>query len=179
MRKKIDALFALSVLVLVLGVFALACSWIPFQSQRTVSDKVARADAVASVTPDNFSWGVDSNNAVVHGYGSPVICATAVPAYSLYENLSGSVSVTLSFTGTSAGNYATLSVGVASAESSGITGVLGQYCYVVLDSSTNASFFLANSLFGKNPVTFSARSRTKPALLISIILPLTTLPTAI
>ena len=30
MRKKIDPLFALSVLVLVLGVFALACSWVPF-----------------------------------------------------------------------------------------------------------------------------------------------------
>ena len=143
MKKKIDPLFALSVLVLVLGVFALACSWIPFRGQCFESDNVARADAVASVTPENFSWGVDSNNAVVHGLGNPVICATAVPAYSLYENLNGSVSVTLSFTGTSAGNYATLTVGVASAEDSGITGVLGQYCYAVLESSDNKSFVLS------------------------------------
>ena len=79
MKKKIDPLFALSVLVLVLGVFALACSWVPFRSQCSGSNTVARADAVASVTPENFSWGVDSNNAVVHGFGNPVICATAVP----------------------------------------------------------------------------------------------------
>ncbi|MDY3759519.1 MAG: hypothetical protein SOZ72_09110, partial [Treponema sp.] len=84
MKKKIDPLFALSVLVLVLGVFALACSWVPFQGQRSELNNVARADAVASVTPENFSWGVDSNNAVVHGFGKPLICATAVPAYSLY-----------------------------------------------------------------------------------------------
>ena len=143
MKKNIDLLFALSVLVLVLGVFSLACSWIPFQGQCSGFNNVARADAVASVTPQNFSWGVDSNNAVVHGLGNPVICATAVPAYSLYENLNGSVSVTLSFTGTSAGNYATLTVGVASAEDSGITGVLGQYCYAVLESSDNKSFVLS------------------------------------
>lgn len=143
MKKNIDPLFALSVLVLVLGVFALACSWIPFQGQFTVSDNVARADAVASVTPDNFSWGVDSNNAVVHGYGSPVICATAVPAYSLYENLSGSVSITLSFTGTSAGMYATLDVGVSLAEDSGITGVPGNFCYALLTSSDDAIFLLS------------------------------------
>ena len=146
MRKKIDSLFALSVLVLVLGIFALACSWIPFLGQRSESDSVARADAVASVTPANFSWGVDSNNAVVHGYGSPVICATAVPAYSLYENLSGAVSITLSFTGTSAGRYVTLDVGVTLAEDSGITGVPGKFCSVVLTSSADAVYPLSYSV---------------------------------
>lgn len=134
MRKKIDPFFALSVLVLVLGIFALACSWVPFQVQRTVSDNVARADAVASVTPDNFSWGVDSNRAVVHGYGSPVICATAVPSYSLYENLSGTATITLSFTGTSAGNYASIDVAVSSAVDCGMSDIPGQFCYAVVGS---------------------------------------------
>lgn len=134
MKKKIDSLFALSVLVLVLGIFALACSWIPFWGQRSESNNVARADAVASVTPDNFSWGVDSNNAVVHGYGSPVICATAVPAYSLYENLSGVVTITLSFTGTSAGNYASIDVAVSSAADGGMSDIPGQFCYAVVGS---------------------------------------------
>lgn len=143
MKKKIDPLFALSVLVLVLGIFALACSWGPFQGDCTVSDNVAHADAVASVTPETFSWGVDSNNAVVHGFGNPVICATAVPSYSLYENLSGSVSITLSFTGTSAGNYVTLDVAVNLAEDSGITGVPGKFCYVVLTSSSGSEYQLS------------------------------------
>lgn len=143
MKKKLDPLFALSVLVLVLGIFALACSWVPFQGDCTVSDNVAHADAVASVTPETFSWGVDSNNAVVHGFGNPVICATAVPSYSLYENLSGSVSITLSFTGTSAGNYVTLDVAVNLAEDSGITGVPGKFCYVVLTSSSGSDYPLS------------------------------------
>ena len=134
MKKKIDPLFSLSILVLVLGVFALACSWVPFQGQFTVSKNVAKADAVASVTPENFSWGVDSNNAVVHGFGNPLICATAVPAYSLYENLSGVVSITLSFTGTSAGNYATIDVAVSSAADGGMSDIPGQFCYAVVCS---------------------------------------------
>ena len=140
MKNKIDPLFALSVLVLVLGVFALACSWVPFQGQSTASDNVARADAVASVTPDNFSWGVDSNNAVVHGFGSPVICATAVPAYSLYENLNGVVSITLSFTGTSAGNYAVIDVAVSSAVDGGMSDIPGQFCYAVVGSSDGSVY---------------------------------------
>ena len=143
MKKKIDPLFALSVLVLVLGIFALACSWVPFRSQRSESNNVAYADAVASVTPESFSWGVDSNNAVVHGFGNPVICATAVPAYALYENLSGVVSITLSFTGTSAGRYVSLDVAVSLAEDSGITGVSGKFCYVVLTSSADAGYLLS------------------------------------
>lgn len=134
MKKKIDPLFALSVLVLVLGIFALACSWVPFRSQCSELSNVARADAVASVTPENFSWGVDSNNAVVHGFGKPLICATAVPAYSLYENLSGVVSITLSFTGTSAGNYATIDVAVSSAVDGGMSDIPGQFCYAVVGS---------------------------------------------
>lgn len=134
MKHKIDSLFALSVLVLVLGVFALACSWLPAMSQRSESKNVARADAVASVTPETFSWGVDSNSAVVHGYGSPVICATAVPAYSLYENLSGTVTITLSFTGTSAGNYASIDVAVSSAADGGMSDIPGKFCYAVVGS---------------------------------------------
>ena len=134
MKKKIDPLFALSVLVLVLGIFALACSWVPFRSQCSESKNVAHADAVASVTPENFSWGVYSNNAVVHGFGKPLICATAVPAYSLYENLSGVVSITLSFTGTSAGNYATIDVAVSSAADGGMSDIPGQFCYAVVGS---------------------------------------------
>ena len=140
MKKKIDPLFALSFLVLVLGIFALACSWVPVLSQSSESKNIVRADAVASVTPDNFSWGVDSNSAVVHGYGSPVICATAVPAYSLYENLSGVVSITLSFTGTSAGNYASIDVAVSSAADGGMTDIPGQFCYAVVGSSDGSVY---------------------------------------
>lgn len=140
MKKKIDPLFALSVLVLVLGIFALALSWVPFRGRGSESNNVAKADAVASVTPENFSWGVDSNSAVVHGFGNPVICATAVPSYSLYENLTGSVSISLSFTGTSAGTYATLDVAVGLAVDSGITGVPGQFCYAILTSSTDNTY---------------------------------------
>ena len=146
MKKKIDPLFALSVLVLALGIFALACSWVPSWSQCSESNIVARADAVASVTPENFSWGVDSNNAVVHGFGNPVICATAVPAYSLYESLSGSVSIMLSFNGTPAGKYVTLDVGVSLAEDSGITGVPGRFCAVVLTASDESVFPLSYSV---------------------------------
>lgn len=127
MKKRIDPLFALSVLVLVLGIFALACSWIPLHGQRTVSYNVARADAVASVTPENFSWGVDSNNAVVHIRGNPVICAIAVPSYSLYENLNGAVDISFTLGSTKFGN---LQVGVSNAESIGITGIPGMFCYV-------------------------------------------------
>ena len=56
MNKKIDPLFALSVLVLVLGVFALACSWIPFQGQFTVSDNVARAETVSAGSVSNTDF---------------------------------------------------------------------------------------------------------------------------
>lgn len=143
MKKKIDPLFALSLLVLVLGIFALACSWIPFRGQCSESNNVARADAVASVTPENFSWGVDSNNAVVHGFGNPVISAMAVPAYSLYENLSGSVSITLSFNGSSGGVYATLYVSVSLASDSGISGVPGKFCSVSVDLPDDTSFLLS------------------------------------
>ena len=134
MRKKIDPLFALSVLVLVLGVFALACSWVPFRSQCSGSNNVARADAVASVTPENFSWGVDSNNAVVHIRGNPVICATAVPVYSLYESLYGVVNINLTLGSTSFGR---LSVSVDFAEEdNGITGVPGKICMAWFNPSS-------------------------------------------
>ncbi|QRV61697.1 putative flagellar assembly protein H [Inovirus sp.] len=140
MKKKIDPLFALSVLVLVLGIFALACSWVPFQSQCSESNIVARADAVASVTPENFSWGVDSNNAVVHIRGNPVICAVAVPAYSLFENLSGVCSINFTL---GASSFGSIVVGVGPAESGGITGVPGQYCYAVFYSSDEKSYALS------------------------------------
>lgn len=134
MKKKIDPLFALSVLVLVLGVFALACSWIPFRGQSTVSDNVARAEAVASVTSENFTWGADSNNAVVHIRGNPVICAVAVPSYSLYENLYGVVNINLTLGATSFGS---LSVSVDFAdEDNGITGVAGKVCMAWFNPSS-------------------------------------------
>lgn len=146
MKKKIDPLFALSVLVLALGIFALACSWIPFQGQRTVSNYVARADAVASVTPENFSWGVDSNNAVVHIRGNPVICAVAVPDYSLYDTLSGSVNVDFTLGSTSFGQ---LSIFVQLADSGfGISGVQGNCCIAafVPSSSPSLSYYLSNNV---------------------------------
>lgn len=139
MKKKIDPLFALSVLVLVLGVFALACSWLPFNGHSTESNNVAIAEAVASVTPESFSWGVDSNNAVVHIRGNPVICAIAVPSYYLYENLDGAVDISFTLGSTNFGN---LLVGVGNAESSGITGVSGMFCYVQFIPSSNADGFI-------------------------------------
>lgn len=56
MNKKIDSLFALSVLVLVLGVFALACSWIPSMSQPSSSNNVARAETVSSGSISNTDF---------------------------------------------------------------------------------------------------------------------------
>lgn len=141
MKKKIDPLFALSVLVLVLGIFALACSWVPFHSQRSESNIVARADAVASVTPENFSWGVDSNNAVVHIRGNPVICATAVPSYSLYENLNGAVDIAFTL---GSSNFGNLQVGVSNAADMGISGVTGMFCYAQFVLPAGAGgFFLS------------------------------------
>ena len=141
MKKKIDPLFALSVLVLVLGIFALACSWVPFRSQCSDLNIVARADAVASVTPENFSWGVDSNNAVVHLRGNPVICATAVPSYSLYENLNGAVDISFTLGSTNFGN---LQVGVSNAVDMAITGVTGMFCYAqFIPPSHNGTFILS------------------------------------
>ena len=139
MKKKIDPLFALSVLVLVLGIFALACSWIPFQGQRSDSNNVARADAVASVTPENFSWGVDSNNAVVHFRGNPVICAIAVPSYSLYENLYGAVIINFTLGATSFGQL-TVTVDLADEDNS-ISGVPGNVCMAFFNSSSSSTVF--------------------------------------
>lgn len=143
MRKKIDPLFALSVLVLALGIFALACSWVPLRSQRSESSNVAKADAVASVTPENFSWGVDSNNAVVHIRGNPVICATAVPSYSLYENLNGAVDIAFTLGSTNFGN---LQVGVSNVADMGISGVTGKFCYAqfVLPAGAGGYFLSYN-----------------------------------
>ena len=56
MKKKIDPLFALSVLVLALGVFALACSWIPFQCQRFESSNVAKAETVSAGSISNTDF---------------------------------------------------------------------------------------------------------------------------
>ena len=59
MNKKIDSLFALSVLVLVLGVFALACSWVPAMSQRSESKNIAKAETVSvgSISNTDFVIG--------------------------------------------------------------------------------------------------------------------------
>lgn len=145
MKKKIDPLFALSVLVLALGIFALACSWVPSWSQCSESNSVARADAVASVTPETFSWGVDSNNAVVHIRGNPVICAVAVPAYSLYDTLSGTVKVNFTLGSTSFGE---LSIFVDLADSGlGISGVSGKCCMAYfVPSSSSVSYYLSSNV---------------------------------
>ena len=59
MRKKIDPLFALSVLVLVLGLFSLACSWVPAMSQRSGSKNIAKAETVSvgSISNTDFVIG--------------------------------------------------------------------------------------------------------------------------
>lgn len=64
MKKKIDPLFALSLLVLVLGVFALACSWIPFHGQRTVSDNVAKAETTSSGSVSNSDFVIGTSTEV-------------------------------------------------------------------------------------------------------------------
>lgn len=56
MKMKIDPLFALSVLVLALGVFALACSWIPFQGQCSESNIVARAETISAGSVSNTDF---------------------------------------------------------------------------------------------------------------------------
>ena len=56
MKKKIDSLFALSVLVLALGIFALACSWVPFQGQCSESNNVAQAETVSAGSISNTDF---------------------------------------------------------------------------------------------------------------------------
>lgn len=56
MKKKIDPLFALSVLVLALGIFALACSWVPSWSQRSESSNVAKAETVSAGSVSNTDF---------------------------------------------------------------------------------------------------------------------------
>ena len=56
MKHKVDPLFALSLLVLALGVFALACSWIPFQGQCSESSNVARAETVSAGSLSNTDF---------------------------------------------------------------------------------------------------------------------------
>ena len=64
MKKKIDSLFALSVLVLVLGIFALACSWVPFQRQRSESNNVARAETTSSGSISNSDFIIGTSTDV-------------------------------------------------------------------------------------------------------------------
>lgn len=65
MKKKIDPLFALSVLVLVLGIFALACSWVPFDSvakAETISaGSVSNTDFVIGTTTEAKFWPTSIN----------------------------------------------------------------------------------------------------------------------
>lgn len=56
MKKKIDPLFALSVLVLALGVFALACSWVPVISQCSESKNIAKAETVSAGSISNTDF---------------------------------------------------------------------------------------------------------------------------
>lgn len=65
MKKKIDPLFALSVLVLVLGIFALACSWVPFDSVATAetisAGSVSNIDFVIGTTTSAKYWPTSIN----------------------------------------------------------------------------------------------------------------------
>ena len=56
MKHKIDSFFALSVLVLVLGIFALACSWVPAIGQRSESNNVAKAETVSAGSISNTDF---------------------------------------------------------------------------------------------------------------------------
>lgn len=56
MKHKIDPLFALSVLVLGLGIFALACSWVPSWSQCSESNIVAKAETVSAGSVSNTDF---------------------------------------------------------------------------------------------------------------------------
>lgn len=56
MKNKIDPLFALSVLVLGLGVFALVCSWMPSWSQCSDSNIVAKAETFSSSSVSNTDF---------------------------------------------------------------------------------------------------------------------------
>ena len=60
MKHKIDSLFALSVLVLVLGVFALACSWVPAMSLRSESKNIAKAETVSAGSISNTEFVIDT-----------------------------------------------------------------------------------------------------------------------
>ena len=64
MKKKIDPLFALSVLVLVLGIFSLACSWVPFRCQRSESNNVARAETTSSGSISNSDFIIGTSTDV-------------------------------------------------------------------------------------------------------------------
>lgn len=64
MKKKLDPLFALSVLVLVLGIFALACSWVPFQCQRFDFNNVARAETTSSGSISNSDFIIGTSTGV-------------------------------------------------------------------------------------------------------------------
>lgn len=64
MKKKIDPLFALSVLVLVLGIFALACSWVPAMSQRSESKNMAKAETVSAGSISNTDFVIGTTTDV-------------------------------------------------------------------------------------------------------------------
>ena len=64
MKKKLDPLFALSVLVLVLGIFSLACSWVPFRCQRSESNNVARAETTSSGSISNSDFIIGTSTDV-------------------------------------------------------------------------------------------------------------------
>lgn len=56
MKKKIDPLFALSVLVLVLGFCALAFSWVPAMSQCSESNNFAKAETTSAGSVSNTDF---------------------------------------------------------------------------------------------------------------------------
>lgn len=97
MNKKIDSLFALSVLVLVLGVFALACSWIPFQGKSTVSDNVAKAEEFPAVVSSDTDFVWASSGQIDYSTISPLVrfkmFGFGLPDYNEWASVfSGSIS---------------------------------------------------------------------------------------
>lgn len=93
MKNKIDPLFALSVLVLVLGVFALACSWVPAMSQRFESKNIAKAETVSAGSLSNTDFVIGTTTDAKYWSSSSNIVGYMVkglPKVSDFSDLSSS-----------------------------------------------------------------------------------------
>ena len=116
MNKKIDSLFALSILVLVLGIFALACSWVPSMGQLSESKNIAKAETVSAGSLSNTDFVIGTTteakywpSAVALVSGSPIssniigYMVKGLPKVSAFSALSSSTpfqyQVTIRFSG--------------------------------------------------------------------------------